>query len=152
MKTKFLFLVALTVVIFTGCKNDEPEQDVADKYVGEWNYKENGSIQLLSSGETLTNIPYNYEGKATITKKSNNEISIKTENGTTEYKIENNNIKADDKTGTENIENFTIATTVKSNGTLSDNIIVINENINGNWTNSGIAGNITGSGTITLTR
>jgi hypothetical protein len=151
-KMKFLTLlfVGLSFTALTSCSKDEAvNQDARDQYVGTWNAVSTGSLTLYQNGQSVGTAPINKTAVVTITKSGSNALII---DGTT-YIVNGNNITSNPTPVNDNSDGVNIVGTGLSSGTLSSNIISLNDAITGTWnTTAGASGNLSGNVITTLTK
>jgi hypothetical protein len=151
-KIKFLTLlfVGLTFMALTSCnKNYDGIKDARDQYVGTWNTVSSRSLTLFQNGQSVGTVPINKTTAFTITKSGSNALII---DGTT-YILNGNNLSSNPTPVNENSDGVNIVDTALSSGTLSSNIISLNDAITGTWNaTSGASGNLSGTVITTLTK
>ena len=149
---KFLtfLLVALSFIALSSCSNDENEvQDARIQYVGTWNSISTGSVTLFQNGQSIGTIPRNESSTVSISKSGTNALII---DGTS-YIVNGTNLSSNPTPVNVNSDGVNIVGTALSNGTLSSNIISLNDAITGTWNETnGASGNLSGSVITTLTR
>lgn len=150
MKFLTLLFVGLSFTTFTSCSKDEVgNQDARDQYVGTWNSVTSGSLTLYQNGQSVGTVPINKTAAVTITKSGSNALII---DGTS-YIVVGNNLTSNPTPVNENSNGVNIVGTGLSSGTISSNIISLNDAITGTWnTTAGASGNLSGTVITTLTK
>ncbi|KAB1157941.1 hypothetical protein [Flavobacterium luteum] len=145
-----LLLLALSFISLSSCsKDDVVEQDVRDQYVGTWSSTSIGSLTLFQNGQSVITKPVNESGSISITKSGTNALII---DGTS-YIVNGTNLSSNPTPVNVNSDGVNIVGTALSNGTLSSNIISLNDAITGTWNETnGASGNLSGNIITTLTR
>ena len=120
-----------------------------DDYVGTWNESSVGSMSLLLNGSIVSTTPLSdSQTGIEITKSGTNQLVI---DGLA-VTVSGSKLSIESNTQTETQDGITMTVTSKYNGTVSKNMIVVNENYTGSWSMTGMSGTISGSSVYTFTR
>lgn len=152
MKKALNFIVVLLImsVGLTSCsKDDDAIHDNRDQYVGHWDYSQRGSLTLFYAGQSIGTVPIDENGTTNITKTGENGLKI----GSKVFYLNGNRLTSDPDSFSETADGFNMVGTAVYSGTVSADIITINMEITGSWSNSqGASGNFSGTSVNTLTR
>lgn len=144
MKNYPLLLIVFLSTLFS-CK----KADFRDDYVGTWQYKSLGSITLYQNGTSIGTVPVSEDGFMEIEKEGEKDFLI----GGKVFVTNGNKITATPKTTNETQNGVNMVGTELFDGQFSPNLIVIEMNATGSWSNSnGASGNYAGATTLTLKR
>jgi hypothetical protein len=144
---KVTYLLFLLPLIFISCSKNEV--DMRDDYVGTWNESSVGSMSLLLNGSIVSTTPLSdSQTGIEITKSGTNQLVI---DGLA-VTVSGSKLSIESNTQTETQDGITMTVTSKYNGTVSKNMIVVNENYTGSWSMTGMSGTISGSSVYTFTR
>ena len=144
---KVTYLLFLLLLIFISCSKNEV--DMRDDYVGTWNESSVGSMSLLLNGSIVSTTPLSdSQTGIEITKSGTNQLVI---DGLA-VTVSGSKLSIKSNTQTETQDGITMTVTSKYNGTVSKNMIVVNENYTGSWSMTGMSGTISGSSVYTFTR
>ena len=144
---KVTYLLFLLLLIFISCSKNEV--DTRDDYVGTWNESSVGSMSLLLNGSIVSTTPLSdSQTGIEITKSGTNQLVI---DGLA-VTVSGSKLSIESNTQTETQDGITMTVTSKYNGTVSKNMIVVNENYTGSWSMTGMSGTISGSSVYTFTR
>jgi hypothetical protein len=144
---KVTYLLFLLLLIFISCSKNEV--DTRDDYVGTWNESSVGSMSLLLNGSIVSTTPLSdSQTGIEITKSGTNQLVI---DGLA-VTVSGSKLSIKSNTQTETQDGITMTVTSKYSGTVSKNVIVVNENYTGSWSMTGMSGTISGSSVYTFTR
>jgi hypothetical protein len=120
-----------------------------DDYVGTWNESSVGSMSLLLNGSIVSTTPLSdSQTGIEITKSGTNQLVI----DGLPVTVSGSKLIIESNTQTETQDGITMTVTSKYSGTVSKNVIVVNENYTGSWSMTGMSGTISGSSVYTFTR
>lgn len=144
---KVTYLLFLLPLIFISCSKNEV--DMRDDYVGTWNESSVGSMSLLLNGSIVSTTPLSdSQTGIEITKSGTNQLVI----DGLPVTVSGSKLIIESNTQTETQDGITMTVTSKYSGTVSKNVIVVNENYTGSWSMTGMSGTISGSSVYTFTR
>ncbi len=144
MKNYPLLLIVLLSTLFS-CK----KADFRDDYVGEWNYQNIGSITLYQNGASIGTAPVSDNGTFNVEKSGDKDFLI----GGKLFVTNGNKLSSNPMATNETNNGVNMVGTMLSDGQFSIDLIVIENNITGSWSNTnGAAGNYAGATTLTLKR
>jgi len=120
-----------------------------DDYVGTWNESSVGSMSLLLNGSIVSTTPLSdSQTGIEITKSGTNQLVI----DGLPVTVSGSKLIIESNTQTETQDGITMTVTSKYSGTVSKNVIVVNENYTGSWSMTDMSGTISGSSVYTFTR
>ena len=144
---KVTYLLFLLPLIFISCSKNEV--DMRDDYVGTWNESSVGSMSLLLNGSIVSTTPLSdSQTGIEITKSGTNQLVI----DGLPVTVSGSKLIIESNTQTETQDGITMTVTSKYSGTVSKNVIVVNENYTGSWSMTDMSGTISGSSVYTFTR
>jgi len=144
---KVTYLLFLLPLIFISCSKNEV--DTRDDYVGTWNESSVGSMSLLLNGSIVSTTPLSdSQTGIEITKSGTNQLVI----DGLPVTVSGSKLIIESNTQTETQDGITMTVTSKYSGTVSKNVIVVNENYTGSWSMTDMSGTISGSSVYTFTR
>jgi len=153
MKKFFSILAIASVALFaSSCNNDENGDPVGpvdprERYIGTWNYLMVGSLQFIYDGEVVDRESLNETGTVVISKSGTQNLLIFGD----VYTVNGDRVTATipfSDTG----DGFSMVGTETISGTLTPSLIAMTSTITGSWSGGGMAGNLSGTATVTLTR
>lgn len=145
---KKIFLLSIMAILLLFCSCEKPEKDPRDAYVGTWECKDIGSLSLYFNGEVIGTVPINETGNTVISKSGESGLKIDGK----DFFLTGNRLITDPLSENGEADGMQMFLAIVYSGQVSNNLIVIPYTISGNWSKQGDAGNLAGSGTITLTR
>ena len=149
MKKLLLFIAVVTLGLATSCSKDDDNIDPRDKYVGTWQSSTIGSLTLYQHGQSIGTVPIDETGTSNISKSGENSLNI----GGIIFTVNGNSLTANPESITQTQDGVNIVGTVIYSGQLSPEIITINSDITGSWSNNqGASGNLSGTIIILLTK
>lgn len=148
-KTFYLLAFVLFSIGFTSCSKDDGDVDPRDQYVGQWNMSSRGSLTIFHLGQAAGTVPINEQSQTTISKHGDSDLKI----DDMIFYFNGNRLSADSQSITLNQDGITMVGTAIYSGTTSSEIITINSEITGSWSDSyGAHGEFSGSIVHTLTK
>lgn|SRR5690606_11904115 len=146
---KVLLFIAIAIFGLTSCSSDDNNTDPRDKYVGNWESSTTGSLTLYHLGEAVGTVPINETGTTEVSKSGENNLKI----GDKIYTLNGNSLTSNPESVTQTQDGVNIVGTAIYSGQVSSEIIIINSDITGTWSNShGATGNFSGTVVTTLTQ
>lgn len=149
MKKLLLFIAVATFGLTTSCSSDDDNTDPRDRYLGTWQAKTTGSLTLYHLGESIGTAPMDGTGTSVISKSGENSLNI---DGKI-FTLNGNSLTSNPESITQTQDGVNMVGTIVSSGQLSSEIITINSDITGSWSNSyGGNGNFSGVLVTILTK
>lgn len=149
MKKVFGFIVVTLVLMSCG---NNANVDLRDSYVGTYNVKSVGTINMMSGTNIAQSVPVSEDTTYTVTKVGTNQLNIGGRTAT----VDGNKLTFQAQTLTQSSSEYVMTQTMTQTGTLAANIIVINDTFSGTWSMSLMGttmdGSITGTVTETCTK
>ncbi len=146
---KFLMVGLLFINLFSLSSCTKDDVDVRDQYVGDWQYKETGSLTLFYAGQSMGTVPIDETGKSVVSKSGENDLVI----DNLVFTVNGDKLSANPESITQTDDGVNMVGTATYSGQLGSNIITINSSITGTWSySSGQTGNFSGTVVIILTK
>lgn len=149
MKKLLLFIAVATFGLTTSCSSDDDNTDPRDRYLGTWQAKTTGNLTLYYLGESVGTVPLDDIGTMDVSKSGESNLKI----GDKIFTLNGNSLTSNPESITQTQDGVNMVGTIVSSGQLSSEIITINSDITGSWSNSyGGNGNFSGVLVTILTK
>lgn len=149
MKKLLLFIAVVTFGLTTSCSSDDDNTDPRDKYIGTWQSKTTGSLTLYHMGESVETVPIDETGTSVISKSGENSLNI---DGKI-FTLNGNSLTTNPESIANTQDGVNMVGTTIYSGQVGSEIITINSDITGSWSNShGATGNFSGIVVTILTK
>ena len=134
------FLFFLFTVLFTSCEKEH------DKFIGEWQSIEVGTVTTYYNGSVMGIEPINEKGKTKVKKSKKKDLSI----DGVHFIYDKGKLTAEPKEFEISKNGVTLIGTETCSGQMSNDEIIINKTIEGTWNNNGVLGRYSSKKVLTL--